>query len=94
MEKISWPDRVTKKEVLHGSKEKLHILRTVKRRRANSILRKNCLQKHVIERDGRIKVAGRQGRRRNQLLKELKGKSILEIERGSGRLRSVENWLW
>jgi len=45
MEKISWPDRVIKKEVLHRSKEKLHILRTVKRRRANSILRKNCLQK-------------------------------------------------
>ena len=41
-----------------------------------------------------MEVAGRQGRRRKQLLNELKGKSILEIERGSSRSHSVENSLW
>jgi hypothetical protein len=70
MEKVSWPDRVIEKEVLHRSKEKQHIPHTVKRRKASSIghiLRRNCLKKHVNEREGKIEVAGRQGRRRKQL---------------------------
>jgi hypothetical protein len=39
------------------------------------ILRRNCLLKHVIEGkiDGRINVTGRGGRRRKQLLDDLKG---------------------
>ena len=38
------------------------------------ILRRNCLQKHVIEGkiEGRIEVAERRGRRLKQLLKDLK----------------------
>ena len=93
---ISWPDRLIKKEVLHGSKEKRRILHAVKRRWANSIghvLHRNCLQKHVIERQRKIEVTGRQGRRRKQLLKELKGKSVMEVERGSSRSHCVGNWL-
>ena len=37
-------------------------------------MRKNCIVKHVIERniDGKIEVRGRRGRRRKQLLDDLK----------------------
>jgi hypothetical protein len=40
------------------------------------ILRRNCLLKHVIEGklEGRIQVTGRRGRRRKQLLDDLKAK--------------------
>jgi hypothetical protein len=59
-EMISWTDRVRSEEVLHRRKEDKNILRTVKRRKANwigHILRRNCLQIHVIEGkgEGRIK---------------------------------------
>ena len=42
--------------------------------------------------EGRIEVTGRRGRRRKQLLDEIKGK-LLEIKRESSRSHSVENWL-
>jgi hypothetical protein len=79
MEKISWTDRVRNEEVLHRVKEEGSILRTIKRRKANwigHILRRNFLLKYVIEGklEGRIKVAGRRGRRRKQLLDDLKEK--------------------
>jgi hypothetical protein len=53
------------------------ILQTIKRRKANyicHILRRNCLLKHVIERkrEGIIEVTGGRGRRRKQLLDDLK----------------------
>jgi hypothetical protein len=62
-------------EVLHRVKEKRNILHTIHRRRANWIghmLHRNCLLKHVIE----VIVEGkkRRGRRRKQLLDELKEK--------------------
>jgi hypothetical protein len=40
------------------------------------ILRRNCLLKHVIEEklEGRIEMTGRRGRRRKQLLDDLKEK--------------------
>jgi hypothetical protein len=42
-----------------------------------------------------IEMAGRRGRRRKQLLDDLKeNERILEIERGSSRSHSVENSLW
>jgi hypothetical protein len=45
--------------------------------------------------EGRIEMTGRRGRRRKQLLDDLKGKEkILEIERGSTRSHTVENSLW
>jgi hypothetical protein len=77
MEKIRWTYRGRNEEVLHGAKEDRNILQTIKRRKANClghILRRNCLLKSVIEGklDGRIEMTGRQGRRRKQLLDDLR----------------------
>jgi hypothetical protein len=60
-------------------KEERNILHAMKRRKANwigHILRRNCLLKHVIEGklEGRIELTGRRGRRRKQLLDDLKEK--------------------
>jgi hypothetical protein len=79
MEKVSWTDRVGNEEVLHRVKEDRNILHTIKTRKANwigHILRRNCLLKHVIEGkvEGRIQMMGRRGRRRKQLLDDLKEK--------------------
>jgi hypothetical protein len=79
MEKISWTDRVRNEEVLHRVKEERSIVHTIKRRKANwigHILRRNCLLKHMIEEklEGRIEMMGRRGRRRKQLLDDLKEK--------------------
>jgi hypothetical protein len=73
MENISWTDRVRNEELLHRAKEERNILHTIKRRKANwigHILRRNCLLNHVIER--KTEGAGRRGRRRKQLLDDLK----------------------
>jgi hypothetical protein len=66
-------------EVLHRVKEERNILHAIKIRKANwisHILRRNFLLKHVIERklEGRIEMTGRRGRRRKQLLDDLKEK--------------------
>jgi hypothetical protein len=79
MEKISWTDHVRNEEVLHRVKEERNILQTIKRRKANwigHVWRRNCLIKHLIEGkiEGRIEVKGRRGRRRKQLLDDLKKK--------------------
>jgi hypothetical protein len=79
MEKISWTDRVRNEEVLQRVKEERNIVHTIKRWKANwigHILRRNCLLKHVIEGKlkGRIEMTGRRGRRRKQLLDDLKEK--------------------
>jgi hypothetical protein len=79
VEKISWTDRVTNEEVLHRVKEERNILHTIKRRNANGIghiLRRNCLLKHVIEGklERKTEMTGRRGRRRKQLLDNLKEK--------------------
>jgi hypothetical protein len=79
MEKISWTDRVRNEEVLHRVKEERNILHTIKRRKTNwigHILRRNCLLKHVIEGklEGGIEMTVRLGRRRKQLLDDLKKK--------------------
>ena len=61
------------------------------------MLRRNYLLKRVIERkiEGSIVVAGRRGRRRKQILDDVKGKNmVLDIERGSTRSQSVENSFW
>jgi hypothetical protein len=76
-------------EVLHGVQEERNILHTVKRRKANwigHILRRNFLLKRVIEGkiEGRIEVAVRRGRRRRQLLDDIKekiGYCILSFEK-------------
>jgi hypothetical protein len=64
-------------EVLHRVKEERNILNTIKRRKANwigHILRRNCLLKHVIggKLEGKTEMTGRRGRRRKQLLDDLK----------------------
>jgi hypothetical protein len=77
MEKISWTDRVNNEAVLHRVKEERNILQTIRRRKANwfgHILRRNCLLSHVIE--GKIIGTRRRGRRRKQLLDELKEAKI------------------
>jgi hypothetical protein len=66
---------VRNEEVLHRVKEERNILHTIKRRKANwigHILRRNCLLKHVIE--GKLEMTGRRGRKRKQLLDDLKEK--------------------
>jgi hypothetical protein len=70
---------VRNEEVLHRVNEERNIVHTIKRRKANWIghsLRRNCLLKHVIEGklEGRIEMKGRRGRRRKQLLGDLKEK--------------------
>jgi len=87
MEKISWTDHV-KNEVLIRVKEQSNILHEISNRKANwigHILRRNCLLQQIIE--GKIKrvieVTGRRGRRRRNLLDDLKdrrGYSHLEEE--------------
>jgi hypothetical protein len=79
MEKISWTDRVRNEEVLQRVKEERTILHTIKRRKGSwigHILRRNFLLKHVIEGklEGRIEITRRRGRRRKQLLDDLKEK--------------------
>jgi len=55
-------------------------------------LRRNCLLKQVIEGKGeRIEEEAENGRRFWTILRKSK---ILELERGSTRSHSVENWLW
>jgi hypothetical protein len=73
MEKIIWTDLVNNEAVLHIVKEERNILHTIRRRKANwigHILRRNCLLKHIIE--GKIIGTRRWGRRRKQLLDDLK----------------------
>jgi hypothetical protein len=73
MEKISWTDRVNNEIVLQREKEERNILHTIRRRKANwigHILRRNCLLKHIIE--GKIIGIRTRGRRRKQLLDDLK----------------------
>jgi hypothetical protein len=73
MEKISWTDRVNNEALLHRIKEERNILHTIKRRKANwigHILRRNCLLKHTTE--GKIRGARTRGRRRKQLLDDIK----------------------
>ena len=77
MEKISWTDRVKNEEVLHRVTEQRNIVHTIKKTKANRIghsWRRNCLLKDVIEGaiEGSVDVTGRRGRRRKQLLDDLK----------------------
>ena len=75
--KISWADRMRNVEVLQRVKEEKNILHQTKRIKANPTghtLRRNCLLKHVTEEktEGRTEVTRRRGRRRKQLLDNLK----------------------
>jgi hypothetical protein len=77
MEKISWTDYVRNEEVLLRVKEQRNVLHEISKRKANwigHIFRRNCLLQQVIE--GKIKggleKTGRRGRRRSELLDDLK----------------------
>jgi hypothetical protein len=75
---ISWADQLRNEEVLLRVKEERNILHKI-RRKVNwicHILRKNCLLKHMIEGklEGRLQMTGGRGRRRKQLLDDLKEK--------------------
>jgi hypothetical protein len=77
MEKIGCTDRVANDEVSLRVKEYRNVLHTINRRMVTSIghiLCRNCLLKHVLARrvEGRLEVMGRGGRRRKQLLYDLK----------------------
>jgi hypothetical protein len=68
---------VRNEEVLLRVKEHRNILHEISKRKANwigHILRRNCLQQQVIEAKikGGIAVTGRRGRRRRELLDDLK----------------------
>jgi hypothetical protein len=74
---ISWTDRVKNEEVFHRVKEDRNVIHTIKSRRTNwigHVLCRNCVLKHSIggKIEGMIKVTGRRGRRRKQLLDDLK----------------------
>jgi hypothetical protein len=78
METVSCIERV-RNGVLHRVKEERKILHAIRRRKTNwigHILRKNCILKHVIDGKitGRVEKTGRRGRRRKQLLDDLKEK--------------------
>jgi hypothetical protein len=85
---VSWTDRVRNEEVLLRVSYQRNILHAIKRRKANwigHILRRNCLLQRVIEVKiaGGLEVTGRRGRRRKQLLDDLKdrrGYSYLKEE--------------
>ena len=96
MEKISWTDRVRNEEMLHRDRVERNIIHTVKRGKANWIgysWRGKSLLTHVIEGkiEGRIEGMRIKGRRRKQLLDELKEK---EIRSESCILYCVKNSLW
>jgi len=58
----------------NGVKDGRNIRKTIKRRKANwsgQVLRRNCLPKRGVE-GRRIEVMGRRGKRRKQLLDDLK----------------------
>ena len=76
-EKIRWADHVRNEEVLLRVNEQRNILHEIRKRKANwigHILRRNCLLKHVIGRKIKreMEVARRRGRRRKNLLDDLK----------------------
>jgi hypothetical protein len=65
-------------EVLHRVQEERNIILTVKIKNINwigHILRRNCVLQHVIE--GKVEATGKRGRRRNQILDDLKEREDL-----------------
>ena len=99
MEKISWTDHVRNDKVLLRVKEQRNILHEIRKRKAKwigHILRRNCLLQRVIEGkiQGGIEVTGRQGRRRRNLLDELRERRGHSFEGGSSGSHYVESSLW
>jgi hypothetical protein len=83
---------VTKQRV----KKERNVMHTVKRGKANwngQILYRNCLLKHVTEGKKR-KWRKDEEEDVSRYWVTLREQRILEIERGSTMLHSVDNWLW
>ena len=100
MEKISWTDHVRNEEVLLRVNEQRKILLEIRKRKANwigHILRRNCLLKQVIKGKikGEMEVARRRGRKRKNLLDDLKDRrGYSSFEGGSSRSHYVEEPFW
>jgi hypothetical protein len=81
-------DALNRSEVLHEVKKHRKHLYTVRRRKAiwiGGVVLRNCFIKHVIDEkeEGRIEETGRLGRRRKQILddlKEMRGYCKLKVE--------------
>jgi hypothetical protein len=91
VEKIISTDRIRNEEVLQAVKEERNVLHAIRRMEVKwicHILHRNCLLEHVIE--GKIEVMVRRGRRRKQLLGDLKEK------RGCRKLKEevVDRTVW
>jgi uncharacterized membrane-anchored protein YjiN (DUF445 family) len=74
MKKTSCIEQEKNKEILHRVKEDKNILHKKKKKKGDQIgqiLSRNFLLKHVVEE--KIESTGRRGRRRKQLLDNLKG---------------------
>jgi hypothetical protein len=79
VDKIIWTNLMRNEGVLQRVKKDRNILQTIKRRKAHwicHVLRRNCLLKHVIEGkiEERMDVTVRRGRRRKQLMDDVKEK--------------------
>jgi len=77
---ISSTDRMKNEEMLHRKKEEMNILLTTEQRKASWVghtLHRNCLLQHIIE--WKIEGTVRRGRRRQQLLYDLKEWKDTEI---------------
>jgi hypothetical protein len=92
---ISWTDRVRNEEMLQRVIKERNIVQTINVGEANWIgyvLRRNCVLKDVREEKikGRIKVTGRRGRRRAELL------DYLKETRGFWKLKeeAVDSTVW
>ena len=77
MEKIKWSETVTNEQVLECIGEKMTLLNNIIRRKANwigNILRRYCLLHDAIE--GQMSKVKGVGRRRTQLLDDLRNRRI------------------
>ena len=75
MEKIKWPEKLTNEQVLDRIGEKRTLLKNILCSKANwigHILRRNCLLHDAIE--GQMTEAKGVGRRRTQLLDDLRNR--------------------
>ena len=75
MGKIKWSEKVTNEQVFERIGEKRILLNNILRRKANwigHILRRNCLHQDAI--DEQMTEVKRVGRRRTQLLDDLKSR--------------------
>jgi hypothetical protein len=73
MKKTSWIDLVTKEEVFRTTDEERNLLHANQRMKVSWVghtCRRSCHSKHVTE--GKVEMKGKRGRRRKQLLSDLK----------------------